>query len=162
MPEEKWGIGRDPGHFRPMRDLEDMRHRFDEDIVRPVMHAIWEHMPDEAKTWSPSIDVFEKSDSLIIKAELPGMKQEDIDVYVSEDALTIKGQKKRESGIKDTDYHRNEAVYGAFYRSINLPFSVETKNIDAVYEDGILHIILQRAAGAKPQKINIQVKKSAA
>ena len=91
MPEEKW---------RMRRDLEDMRRRFDEDVIRPVMHAIWERIPEEAKTWSPAVDVFEKVDSIIVKAELPGMKQEDIDVSVAEDYLTIKGEKKRKPGLK--------------------------------------------------------------
>jgi HSP20 family protein len=161
MPEERWRAFHDTGTFRPIRDLEDMRRRIDEDVVRPVMHAIWERIPEEAKTWAPPIDVYEKADNLMIKVELPGMKREDIDVYVTEDTLTVKGEKKMEIGVKNEDYYRSEALYGAFYRTIRLPFAVDTKNIDAIYEDGILRLTLQRAAGSKPQKINVQIKKSA-
>ena len=160
MAEERWRTARDPAPFRPIRDLDDMRRRFDEDVVRPVMHAIWERIPEEAKTWAPPLDVYEKADNLMIKAELPGLKREDIDVYVTEDTLTIKGEKKRESAVKNEDYYRSEALYGGFYRTINLPYAVDTKNIDALYEDGILRITLQRMAGSKPQKISVQVKKS--
>ena len=161
MPEERWRVFGDPGTFRPIRDLEDMRRRIDEDVVRPVMHAIWERIPEEAKTWVPPVDVYEKADNLMIKVELPGMKREDIDVYVTEDTLTVKGEKKRESSVKHEDYYRSEALYGAFYRTIRLPFTVDTKDIDALYEDGVLRLTLQRAAGSKPQKINVQIKKSA-
>jgi HSP20 family protein len=160
MAQESWRSGRDPGPFRPIRDFEDMRRRFDEELVRPVMHAIWERIPEEAKTWAPPVDVYEKSDSLIIKAELPGLKREDIDVYVTDDTLTLKGEKKRESSVKNEDYYRSESLYGPFFRTITLPYVVDTKDIDALYEEGILRITLQRAAGSKPQKITVQVKKA--
>ncbi len=162
MSAEKWKIRRDPAPFRPIRELDEIRRRFDEDIVRPVMHAVWEKIPDEAKTWSPPIDVFEKADTLVVKAELPGMKLEDIDVSASEDSLTIKGERKQESGIKDEDYYRNELAYGNFYRSVELPFNVDTKSIEAVYDEGVLRVTLQRAEGSKPKKVSIQIKKATA
>lgn len=139
-----------------------MRRRFDEDVVQPVMHAVWQRIPEEAKSWSPAVDVFEKGDNLMIKAELPGMKLEDIDAYVTEDTLTIKGDREQETGIKEENYFRSEIAYGGFYRSLDLPFSVDTKSIEAIYEDGILRISLQRAAGSKPKKVTVQVKRSTA
>ena len=148
--------------FRPTSELEEMRRRFEENIVRPVMRAIWERIPEEQKGWAPPIDVIEKGDNFVVKVELPGMKQEDVDVSVSDDTLTIKGERRPESGIKDEDYDRSEIAYGSFYRSITLPSSVDTKSIEAVYEDGILRVTLQRAAGAKPKKVNVQVKKGTA
>jgi HSP20 family protein len=126
------------------------------------MRAVWERIPEEVKGWSPSIDVFEKGDNFEVKVELAGMKQEDVDVSVSNDTLTIKGERMPESSIKDEDYYRSEIACGSFYRSIALPSSVDTKNIEAVYEDGILRVTLQRAAGAKPKKVNVQVKKETA
>ena len=90
------------------------------------------------------------------------MKQADVDVSVIDDTLTIKGERMPESGIKSEDYYRSEIAYGSFYRSIGLPAAVDTKNIEAVYEDGILRVTLQRAAGTKPKKVNVQVKKRAA
>ncbi len=162
MAAERWRIRRDPAPFRPIRELDEIRRRFDEDIVRPVMHAVWERIPEEAKTWSPPIDVFEKADTLIIKAELPGMRQENIDGSASEDILTIKGERKQDTGVKDEDYYRNEIAYGTFYRAVDLPFIVDTKSVDAVYEEGILRVTLQRAAGSKPKKVTIQVKKGTA
>jgi HSP20 family protein len=161
MCADRWRISRDTAPFRPIRELEEMRRRFDEDILRPAMHAVWDRIPEEAKSWSPGVDIFEKGDSLLIKAELPGMKLEDIDVAVTEETLTIKGDRKPEHNIRDEDYFRNELAYGNFYRSIDLPFTVDTRSVEAVYEDGILRISLQRAAGSKPHKIPVQVKKGA-
>ena len=160
MSTGRWRMGRDPSPFRPLRDLEEMRRRFDEDVVQPVMHAVWQRIPEEAKSWSPAVDIFEKGDNLMIRVELPGIKLEDIDVSVTEDTLTIKGDRNPESGIKEENYFRSEVAYGSFYRSISLPFSVDTKSIDALYEDGILRITLQRAAGTKPKKVSVQVKKN--
>ena len=162
MPAERWRLRQGAGPFRPVRELEEMRRRFEEDIVRPVMRAVWERIPEEQKGWAPPIDVFEKGDSFVVKVELPGMKQEDIDVSVSGDTLTIKGEKKPEIGIKDEDYDRSEIAYGSFYRSVVLSSSVDTKNIEAVYEDGVLRVTLQRASGAKPKRVTVQVKKGTA
>ncbi len=156
MPAQKWGFS---WANQPWpRDLEEMRRRVNEEFVRPVMHAVWERMPDEAKAWSPALDIFEKGDSIVIKFDLPGLKREDIDVSVTEDSLMIKGERKPEAGVKEEDYRRSEISYGGFYRSVTLPSSVDTQNIEAVYEDGVLRITLQRAAGTKPRKVNVQVK----
>jgi HSP20 family protein len=154
--------GRGPTPFRPMREWEDMRRVIDEDVVRPVMHAVWDRIPEEMKAWSPSMDVFEKGENLMVKVELPGMKQEDIDLYVTDETLTIKGNRDPEAGIKEEDYYRNEIGYGSIYRMIDLPFAVDTKSIEALYEDGILRITLQRVAGSKPKRVTVQVKKGAA
>jgi len=162
MVAGKWRKGRDPMPFRPIRELDEIRRRFDEDVVRPVMHAVWERIPEEAKSWSPAMDIYEKGDNLVIKIELPGMKQEDIDLYVVEDSLTIKGKRDPDAGIKEDDYFRSEFAYGNIFRTVDLPYSVDTKNIDAVYEDGLLRVTLQRTAGSKPKKVTVQVKKSAA
>lgn len=86
------------------------------------------------------------------------MKYEDINLSISEDTLVVKGEKNPESGIKDEQYHRSEIVYGGFYRSVVLPPGIDIKNIEAIYEDGVLRVTLKRASGAKPQKIEVRVK----
>ena len=162
MPADRWNFRHGQASFHAPRELEDMRRRFEDDIVRPVMRAVWERIPEEVKGWSPSVDIIERSDTFEVKVELPGMKQADVDVSVTDDTLTIKGERMPESGIKNEDYYRSEIAYGSFYRSVSLPAAVDTKNIEAVYEDGILRVTLQRAAGTKPKKVNVQVKKGAA
>ena len=92
MSTERWRPVRGRVPFRPPRELEELRRRFEDEIARPFIRAIWEHIPEEVKGWAPSIDVFEKGDNFVVKVELPGMKQEDIDVSVSDDTVTVKGE----------------------------------------------------------------------
>ncbi len=159
MPADRWKSYQGmPPHA--MRDLEEMRRRFDANFTRPFMRTIWDHVPEEMKGFSPAVDIIEKGDDFIVKVEIPGVKQADIDLSITEDTLTIKGERKPESGFKDSDYNRNEIAYGSYYRSIMLPTSVDTKNIEAVYEDGILGITLHRTLEAKPKKVAISAKKS--
>ena len=86
------------------------------------------------------------------------MKREEIDVSVTGDTLTIKGERKAESEVKEEDYYCCERSYGSFFRSINLPSTVDTKKIDASYENGVLEITLPKAPEIKPKKIDISVK----
>lgn len=159
MSADKQTHRREHAPLRPLRELDEMRRRLEDDIARPFLRNIWDRIPEEVKRWAPSMDVWEKDDDFVVKVELPGMKYEDIDVSVSEDTLVVKGEKHPEAGIKDGDYHRSEIAYGSFYRSIVLPSSIDTEKIEAVYEDGVLRVTLKRASGAKPQKIEVRVKK---
>jgi HSP20 family protein len=162
MKTKTWRPGQSPGQFSPSRELEEMGRRFEDDFVRPIVRAVWDRIPREVKGWAPSIDIFEKNDNFEVKVELPDVKQEDIELSLSEDTLTIKGERSPESGVKDEDYYHSEIVYGSFYRSIGLPSSVDTRNVEAVYDDGILRITLRRAPEAKPKKVNIRVNKGKA
>lgn len=162
MKTKTWRPRQSPGQFHPSRELEEIGRRFEDDFIRPIVRAVWDRIPREVNGWAPSIDIFEKNDNFEVKVELPDVKKEDIDLSLSEGTLTIKGERSPESSVKDEDYYHSEIVYGNFYRSIVLPSSVDTKNVEAVYEDGILRITLQRAPEAKPKKVNIQVNKGKA
>jgi len=109
--------------------------------------------------WAPSIEVFEKEDKLVVKAELPGMKEEDIDISVVGDTLTIKGERKAESEVKEEDYYCCERSYGSFSRSIAVPSSVDANKIEANYEDGVLEVSLPKAPEVKPKKVTVSAKK---
>jgi HSP20 family protein len=109
----------------------------------------------------PAIDVFEKDDKFVVKAELPGMKEEDIDVSVVGDTLTIKGEKKTETEVKEEDYYRCERSYGSFVRSIPLPSTVNADKIEANYEGGVLEVSLPKVAKVKPKKVKVSAKKKA-
>jgi HSP20 family protein len=148
----RWGIT----PWRPFRELEDWERRFDDLFGRPF--GRW---PVEEKGWMPAVDVFEKEDKFVVKAELPGMKEDDIDVSVIGDTLSIKGEKKTETEIKDEDYYRCERSYGSFYRSIPIPSNVDANKIEASFEDGILEVALPKSAKVKPKKIAVSAKKKA-
>jgi HSP20 family protein len=151
----RWGIT----PWRPFRELEDMERRLDEVFGRPFLPALWRRFPLEARGWAPAIDVFEKEDKFVVKAELPGMKEEDIDISVVGDTLTIKGERKAETEVKDEDYYCCERSYGSFSRSIGLPSTVDAKKIEANFEDGVLEVSLPKAPEVKPKKIPVSAKK---
>ena len=148
---------------RPFREFEELRRRFEQDIARPFVRAIWDQIPEEEKetweaNWVPAVDVIEKSDHILVIAEVPGMK-DSIDLSVSSDTLTLKGEKKTgDAQSTDGDYSRREISSGSFYRVVTLPVSVDTEKVEADYEDGILRVILPRHEAAKAHKVNINVK----
>ena len=148
----RWGIT----PWRPFRELEEMERRFEDLFGQPMWR--W---PAEERGWMPAVDVFEKDDKFVVKAELPGMREGDIDVSVVGDTLNIKGEKKTESEVKDEDYYRCERTYGSFYRSIPLPSTVDANKIEASFEDGVLEVTLPKSAEVKPKKIAVSAKKKA-
>jgi len=115
----------------------------------------------EERSWTPAVDVFEKDDKFVVKAELPGMKEEDIDVSVVGDALTIRGEKVAETEVDEEDYYRSECSYGSFIRSLPLPSNVNADKITATYEGGVLEISLPKVAEIKPKKVRVSAKKKA-
>ena len=148
----RWGIT----PWRPFREMEEWERRFEDLLGRPM----W-RLPVEEIGWMPAVDVLEKDDKFVVKAELPGMKEEDISVSVVGDTLTIKGEKKTETEVKEEDYYRCERAYGSFYRSIPLPSTVDSAKIEASYEDGVLEVTLPKAPEVKPKKIAVSAKKKA-
>jgi HSP20 family protein len=161
MAMERWRPRWGMTPWRPFRELEDVERRFDETFGRPTLPSLWWRFPEETG-WIPALDVFEKDNKLVVKAEIPGMKEEDIDVSVVGDTLTIKGERKSETEVKDEDYYRCERSYGSFFRSIPLPSAVDANKIEANYEDGVLEVTLPKTAAAKRKKVKVAAKKKAA
>ena len=120
---------------------------------------VWDNQLKKVSYGNGKMEVFEKEDKYVVKAELPGMKEEDLDVSVSEDTLTIKGERKAETEVKEEDYYCCERSYGSFFRSVALPSTVDAKKIEASYEDGVLEVSLPKAAEVKPKKVAISAKK---
>ncbi len=107
--------------------------------------------------WTPSVDVAETDGEITVTAELPGVKQEEVDITIADDVLTLKGEKKEEKEVKEKDYHRIERSYGSFQRSVRLPTGVKADKAKAAYKDGILTITVPKAEEAKPKQIKIDV-----
>jgi len=109
-------------------------------------------------TWVPPVDVFQTGEhELVLKAELPDMSREDIDVSVENFVLTIKGEKKLATEVKDDQYHHIERRYGAFSRSFSLPRTVDSSKVAADYRNGVLTIRLPLREEAKPRQIKVDV-----
>jgi HSP20 family protein len=161
MEMERWRPRRGLIPWRPFRELEEMERRFDDMLSWPLLPAVWRRIPTMEMGWAPAIDVFEKEDKFVVKAELPGMKEEDIDISVVGDTLTIKGERKAESEVEEEDYYYCERSYGSFSRSIAIPSNVDAKKIEANYNDGVLEVSLPKTPEVKPKKISVSAKKKA-
>ncbi len=139
--------------WRPLRELSNLRRE---------MEDLWENVAGEKEflsmrgEWMPALDVLETKDSLIVKAEVPGMEPKDIDISLSGDLLTIKGEKKQKTEEKKENFHRIETRYGAFSRSIRVPVSVDSNKIEASYDKGVLKITLPKKEGIKAKQIEIK------
>ena len=148
--------------WHPWDELREMERHMDEMMRHPLMMRrrplVWWRVPTEELGWTPSVEVYEKGDNFVVRAELPGMKKEELDISVLGDTLTIKGERKTESEVKEEDYYRCELCYGKFSRSVALPTAVEAGKVEANYENGILQITLPKAKEAKPKKIEVKIK----
>jgi HSP20 family protein len=116
-----------------------------------------EHQGLFAGEWAPAVDVIEDDDKVVVKAELPGLTDKDVDISVVDNTLTIKGEKKQEEEKKEKGYHRLERSYGMFQRSIMLPASVTSEKAKASFKNGVLEIELPKQEEAKPKQIKVKV-----
>ena len=158
MVLERWRPARRLVPWQPFREMDTMVRNFEDIFGRPFL-PMWRRLPAEEREWTPAIEVFEKEDEFVVRAELPGMKEEDVDISVADDTLTIRGEKKSESEVKEENYHYCERSYGSFLRSIALPSNIDSKKIEASYDSGVLEISLPKAAEVKPKKIAVSTKK---
>lgn len=108
-------------------------------------------------SFRPTVDIFDKGSEIVLHAELPGIKKEDIDVRVENNVLTLRGKKDRKDEVKEEGYFRSERVYGTFSRSFSLPTTVNVSKISAEYKDGVLTLTIPKAEEAKPRQIDIKI-----
>jgi HSP20 family protein len=118
-------------------------------------------IPNGGARFAPLMDVVETDKAIEIDAELPGMTEKDIDVSVVDNVLTVKGEKKEEKEEKDTDYHMVERSYGAFTRSLMLPYEVDASKVEAKFDKGVLKITLPKPAEVKAKTKKIKIKSAA-
>jgi HSP20 family protein len=105
----------------------------------------------------PPVDIYEDEHKVVLKLEVPGLKQDDIDVRVENNTLTIRGERKFEKEEKEENFHRIERRYGSFYRAFTVPTTVDPEGVQASYDAGVLKIELQKRAEAKPKQIKVSV-----
>jgi HSP20 family protein len=140
--------------FDPFRDLAVLHDR----VNRLFGDAYGAREEGVLSSWVPSVDIFEnEKKELVIKAELPDVRKEDVAVTVENNLLTLSGERKVDSEVKKEHYHRIERSFGNFSRSFSLPVTVDTGKIGADFRDGVLTIRLPFREEAKPRSININV-----
>jgi HSP20 family protein len=140
--------------WEPFRDLLSLRT----DMDRLFKSFFADYPEDRDGFWAPVIDIEENGSNLVVKAELPGMKKEDIKVAVRDNILTVSGERSHENETKNKTFHRIERSYGKFSRVITLPADVDSNKVKASYKDGILSITLPKPESAKPKQIDVEIK----
>jgi len=132
--------------------------------LRDEIDRLFESPPGELacgsqwlNVWNPAIDLLEDRDNILVKAELPGMKKEDVDVSLHDGILSISGERKREGKYEGAETCRSERFVGRFHRTVTLPATVKDTEVKAQYKHGILTITLPKAEGAKPKQIEVNV-----
>jgi len=148
----RFGMGR--GLFDLQKEMNDLFENFNKSMFRPF----GERKNGEGAAVIPKLDVSETDTELEITAELPGLDEKDIDVSLTRNVLTIKGEKKMEKEEKKKDYYRMERSYGSFKRSVPLPAAVDVDKIDASFKKGVLKIRLPKTGEAKKEVRKIAVK----
>ena len=114
-------------------------------------------MVESRESWMPSVDVLEKDGNLILRAELAGLTEKEIDLKLEGNTLTLKGERKMDNEDKKSNYHRVESFYGSFTRSFRLPETVDMEKISAEYKNGVLTITLPQKPEVKPREIPVSV-----
>src|SRR5690606_6845116 len=143
--------------FEPFRELAQMQDRINR-IFGDVYTRRYTDDVMQRGDWIPVVDIFENNDQeIVLRAELPGIAKEDVDVRVENNTLTLKGERKREHEVKDDQYHRVERSYGTFSRSFSLPSRIDTDKSRDDCNCGVLTITLPVKEEAKPRQISVSV-----
>ena len=135
-------------HYDPLAGM-----RLFEDAVTRLFSE-----PATGRPWTPDVDIYETENELVLKADLPDVKLEDIDVRVENQVLTLKGERRFEKEETNKGYHRIERSYGLFTRSFSIPPTVEADKVSADYKNGVLTVALPKKEAAKPRQVKVEVK----
>lgn len=142
--------------YDPFRQMQERFNRvfgegFDP-FFKPFAQENW-----SLSTWAPMCDIFETENEIVVKAELPEVKKEDLKVSIENNVLTIHGERKFSDETKRDNYHRVERSYGEFLRSFTLPNFVDTSKINAEFKDGMLRVTLMKKEETKPKNVEVKV-----
>ena len=140
----------------PLSDVALLQNRLNS-IFHDFGHPAGENESLTAGSFVPAVDVYEDAQKVVLKLEVAGVKQEDLDIRVENQTLTVKGKRKLEAEEKEENFHRIERRYGSFVRSFTLPQSVDADAVTATYDAGVLSISLGKKAEAKPKQVKIGV-----
>lgn len=140
--------------YDPFRELRSLQNE-----VNRAFNLGFERAGDNEilrGAWNPSVDIYENKDHLVVEAELPGMKPEDVNVSIENNVLTIHGERKFEKKDEGDNFHRVERSYGSFTRSFTLPPTISSENVEANFDNGVLRLALLKREEAKPKRIEIK------
>jgi HSP20 family protein len=143
--------------WEPTRELSTLRERMDR-LFNETIGRTWGGEEGLATgVWIPPVDVYETPESIVMKADLPDVNKDEVDISVDNNTLTIKGERKMEKEVKERDFYRMERSFGTFSRSFTLPPTVETGKIGAEFANGVLTLTLPKREESKPKQIKVKV-----
>ena len=145
--------------WEPFRDLVATQRDFDR-LFREAFSPMFGEGEVSTRTWAPPVDIYETDENLVLKAELPGIDPNNVEIRVEDNSLYLKGERKFEKEVKEQNYHRVERSYGTFTRTFSLPSSISADKVVANYKDGILTLTMPKREEAKPKTIKINVNKN--
>ncbi|HEY4485162.1 MAG TPA: Hsp20/alpha crystallin family protein [Nitrospiria bacterium] len=154
---------REVAPWRPFTELtrmeREMERMFEDFMGKPLFGLRWPERLrfPEFKFRGPAIEIYEEKDDLVLKAELPGMTKEDLDIQISDTYLTLKGEKKAEKEMKEKGHYYSERTYGAFERTVEIPRYVLAEKAVAHFKDGVLKIRLPKTEEAKRKETKIKI-----
>lgn len=154
----KGGVAMTLIKWSPLKELTSLQERMNRLMEDPFLKFPLEFERGEGVDWVPAVDILEKENAIVLKAELPDMEMKDIDISVEGNTLQIKGTRKLENEEKKENYHRIERVYGAFDRYFTIPDSVDLDKIEAAYDKGVLNVTMTKKEEVKPKKIKVDIK----
>jgi len=137
----------------PYREVQALQNRMNS-LFRDMNG---ENDPLAAASFVPAVDIYEDEKKVLLKLEVPGIEQKDLDVRVENHTLTVKGERKFEGEEKEENFHRIERRYGSFFRAFTLPTTVDTENVKADYQNGVLKLELVKKPEAQPRQIKVNV-----
>ena len=146
--------------WEPFRDLVSTHDHFNQLFNETFARAFGNQQEVSPRAWVPPVDIGETEDSLVLKAELPGIKPDDVEIRVEDNTLYLKGERRFEKEVKEENLHRVERSYGTFSRSFALPSSIDSDKVKAEYQNGVLTLTMPKREEAKPKTIKIDVSKA--
>jgi HSP20 family protein len=138
------------------RDMDRMMEDFLERRMRPWWPERW-FRAEGMELTTPAIDLYEEKNDIVVKAELPGIDKNNIEINLADHMLTIKGEKKKEEEDKEENYYRSERSYGSFVRTLELPKDIHTDKVKASFKNGILEVRLPKTEEAKAKEVKVKV-----
>jgi len=141
--------------WSPFRHLSSLREEIDRLFESPLA-ALTQSSNQFLSGWMPAVDLYEDKDSFHLKAELPGMSKDDIEISIHEGVLTLSGERKVDEKYQSAEVYRSERALGRFQRTLTLPAEVNADKVKAHYEEGILTVLLPKAERSKPKHIEIK------
>ncbi len=145
--------------FDPERELLSLRDAMNSLLEESfVLPSIISDTRTPRRAWGLAVDMYETDDHLVVKASVPGVKPENLNISIQGETLTIKGELKEEHEKKEERYHYRERRYGAFHRTLMLPYPIQTEQVEAVFENGVLTLTMPKAEAVKPRMIKVKEK----